>query len=76
MKIGTLARLRGIYVDLTLAQRAQLMAIVQCDNQPLSTSVWESLEALELVCVDGDECRTGKIFTRRKVLYPGKYLKG
>ena len=56
MKIATLARLRGIYEHLTLAQRAQLMAIVQCDNQPLSASVCESLEALELICVDGDEC--------------------
>ena len=55
MKIGTLARLRGIYVDLTLAQRAQLMAIVQCDNQPLTLSVCMSLVALELVRLDGEK---------------------
>jgi len=55
VKIGTLARLRGIYVDLTLAQRAQLMAIVQCDNQPLTLSVCVSLVALELVRLDGDK---------------------
>ena len=55
MKIAELARLRGIYERLTLAQRAQLMAIVQCDNQPLSMPVCESLVAFELIRLDGDE---------------------
>ena len=53
MKIVTLARLRGIYHALTMAQRAQLMAIVQCDTQQLTTPVCESLAALELVHPDG-----------------------
>ena len=55
MKIATLARLRGIYQGLTLAQRAQLMAIVQCDYQQLTIPVCESLVAFELVRLDGDK---------------------
>ena len=55
MKIATLARLRGIYQGLTLAQRAQLMAIVQCDYRQLTMPVCESLAALELVRLDGDK---------------------
>ena len=55
MKIAELARLRGIYEGLTLAQRAQLMAVVQCDKQPLTMPVCESLVALGLVRLDGDE---------------------
>ena len=55
MKIATLIRLRGIYQGLTLAQRAQLMAIVQCDYQQLTAPVCESLVALELVRLDGDK---------------------
>jgi len=55
VKIAESARLRGIYQGLTLAQRAQLMAIVLCDNQPISTPVCESLVALKLIRLDGDE---------------------
>jgi len=55
VKIAELARLRGIYEGLTLAQRAQLMAVVQCDKQPLTMPVCESLVALGLVRLDGDE---------------------
>ena len=55
MKFSELARLRGIYQRLTPAQRAQLMAIVQCDNQPLTLSVCVSLVALELVRLDGEK---------------------
>ena len=54
MKIAELARLRGIYQGLTLSQRAKLMAIVQCDYQPANTPVCQSLVALELVRLDGD----------------------
>ena len=55
MKITELARLRGIYQGLTLAQRAQLMAIVQCDYRQLTMPVCESLVALDLIRVDGDQ---------------------
>lgn len=55
MKIAELARLRAIYEGLTLAQRAQLMAIVQCDNQPVTAPICESLVALELIRLDGDK---------------------
>ena len=55
MKFSELARLRGIYQRLTLAQRAQLMAIAQGDNQPVNTPVCQSLGALGLVRLDVDE---------------------
>ena len=55
MKIAELARLRGIYQGLSLAQRAQLLAIVHCDKPPMTTPVCESLVALGLVRLDGDE---------------------
>ena len=69
MKIAELARLRSIYQGLTLSQRAQLMAIVQCDHQQLTAPVCESLVALELVRLDGDKYWNKYIATE-----DGRYL--
>jgi len=55
MNISTLSRLRSIYHRLTSAQLAQLMAIAQCDNQPLSMPLCESLVALGLIRLDGNK---------------------
>ena len=54
MKITTLVRLRGIYHALTLTQRTQLKAIVECQHHQLSAPVCESLVALGLARFDGN----------------------
>lgn len=55
MNIATLTGLRSIHQGLSLAQRAQLMAIVQGNIQHLTTPICESLVALELVRLDGNK---------------------
>jgi hypothetical protein len=52
--IRTLARIRGIFQGLTPAQRAQLVVIVQHDDQPLIKPICENLVDLGLVLHDGD----------------------
>ena len=55
MEIADLARLRGIYQSLSLAQRTQLRAIAQCGNQPVNAPVCQSLIDLELIRLDAHE---------------------
>ena len=54
VKITTLARLRTIFLSLTLMQRQQLRVIVKAGSHPLNTTVTAELIALGLVRRDGD----------------------
>ena len=54
MDTTTLARLRDVFMGLTLAQRHNLKAVVEAKPQQLSTPVCESLIDLGLVRRDGD----------------------
>jgi hypothetical protein len=54
VKITTLARLRGIYHVLTVEQRRQLTAIVQCQRQQINAQICESLVNLDLARVEGN----------------------
>lgn len=55
VKIVELAPLRLIFQGLTLAQRAELQAIVECRYQQLSAPVCESLVALGLARLEGNK---------------------
>jgi len=55
LDIKTFARLCSVSQNLTPAQRAQLMSIVECSYQQLKTPICESLAALGLVRLDGNK---------------------